>query len=149
LTPCLNMHKPGYPYAWKTNPLVSIYWKSKIPQQSIALINIIIHRRKCFPFPVRANDFSIHYLIQSGSGTNQTSYSLGFGDYAPLEVRWPKCKSDHLQPVPRFRILWGIDPLLGNARNTHAANNRGTVSSVVRALTVAMQPTLNTFSRTR
>jgi hypothetical protein len=37
--------------------------------------------------------------------------------------------------------LWHIDPLLGNAHNTHAANSRGTVFSVVRARTVAMQRT--------
>jgi hypothetical protein len=36
-------------------------------------------------------------------------------------------------------LLWGINPLLGNARNTHAANNKGGVFSVFRAATVAMQ----------
>jgi hypothetical protein len=47
-------------------------------------------------------------------------------------------------------MLWRIDPLLGNARNIHAANNTGAMFSVVRAWTVAMQRTLtlNTFSRT-
>jgi hypothetical protein len=48
-----------------------------------------------------------------------------------------------------INILWRIGPLLGNARNTHAANNTGTVFCVVRAPTVAMQRTLNTFSRTQ
>jgi hypothetical protein len=47
------------------------------------------------------------------------------------------------------RILWRIDPFLGNARNTHAPNNRGAVFSMVRARTVAMQRTLNTFFLTR
>jgi hypothetical protein len=45
--------------------------------------------------------------------------------------------------------LWRVDPFLGNARNIHAANNTRAVFSVVRAGTVAMQRTLNTFSRTR
>jgi hypothetical protein len=45
------------------------------------------------------------------------------------------------------KILWRIDPLLGNARNTHAANNTEAVFSVVRAGTFAMQRTLNAFSR--
>jgi hypothetical protein len=44
--------------------------------------------------------------------------------------------------------MWRIDPLLGNARNIQPANNRA-VFSVVRAQAVAMQRTLNTFSRTR
>jgi hypothetical protein len=46
------------------------------------------------------------------------------------------------------RILWRVDLLLGNARNTHAANNRGAMFSVVRARTVAMQHTPGTFPRT-
>jgi hypothetical protein len=46
-------------------------------------------------------------------------------------------------------VLWCIDPLLGNARNTHPANNTGAVFSVVRARTVAMQRTLSVFSRAR
>jgi hypothetical protein len=36
-------------------------------------------------------------------------------------------------------ILWGTDLLLGNARNTHAANNTGVVFSVIRAANIAMQ----------
>jgi hypothetical protein len=46
-------------------------------------------------------------------------------------------------------ILWRKDPLPGNALNTHAANNTGSVFSVARARTAAMQRMLNTFSRTR
>jgi 3-deoxy-D-arabino-heptulosonate 7-phosphate (DAHP) synthase class II len=38
-----------------------------------------------------------------------------------------------------LKILWQVDPLLGNARNIHAANNTGVVFSVVRARTVAME----------
>jgi hypothetical protein len=36
-------------------------------------------------------------------------------------------------------VLWRIDPLLGNVRKVHAANNTGAVFSMVRAATVAMQ----------
>jgi hypothetical protein len=46
-------------------------------------------------------------------------------------------------------ILLRIDPLPGNARNIHAANNRGTVFSVVRVRTVAMQRGLGTLTRKR
>jgi hypothetical protein len=46
-------------------------------------------------------------------------------------------------------VLWRIDTLLGNARNTHAANNTAAVFSVARLRTVAMQRTLNTYSHTR
>jgi hypothetical protein len=46
-------------------------------------------------------------------------------------------------------IVRRVDPFLGNARNTHAANNTGAVFSVVLARTVAMQRMLNTFSSTR
>jgi hypothetical protein len=44
---------------------------------------------------------------------------------------------------PRIPLIEGtqirVDPLLDNARNTHAANNTGAVYSVVRAATVAWQ----------
>jgi hypothetical protein len=45
-------------------------------------------------------------------------------------------------------ISWPTDPLLGNARNTRGQQYRSSVF-YVRALTVTMQLTLNTFSRTR
>jgi hypothetical protein len=48
-----------------------------------------------------------------------------------------------------FKILRRFDLLLGNARNTHAANNTGAVFSVVRPRTGVMQSALGTFSRAR
>jgi hypothetical protein len=45
----------------------------------------------------------------------------------------------HHFSIRSISILWRIDPLLGNVRNTHAANNTGAVFSVVRAAAVAMQ----------
>jgi hypothetical protein len=47
------------------------------------------------------------------------------------------------------KVLWHTDTLLGNGRNTHATNNTRVVFSVVRARIIAMQRTLNAFSRAR
>jgi hypothetical protein len=44
-------------------------------------------------------------------------------------------------------MLCRIVQLLGNARNTHTANNGGVVFSVVRPRTVAMQRALGKFTR--
>jgi hypothetical protein len=49
----------------------------------------------------------------------------------------------------RYKIMWRIDPLLSNARNTHAANNTVSVFSVVRARIVAMQGALGMLTRAR
>jgi hypothetical protein len=57
----------------------------------------------------------------------------------------PVLSSPMVIHVP-FIILWRTDQLLGNARNTHVANNTEGVFSVVRARTVAV---LNTFSSPR
>jgi hypothetical protein len=53
-----------------------------------------------------------------------------------------------------FRLIRGhhqvylhIYPLLGNARNTHAANNTGAVFSVIRAATVAVQRAMHTANK--
>jgi hypothetical protein len=46
-------------------------------------------------------------------------------------------------------ILWRIDPLLGNVRNTHTANNTGAVFSLVLAATVAMQRVIHAASNTK
>jgi 3-deoxy-D-arabino-heptulosonate 7-phosphate (DAHP) synthase class II len=45
-------------------------------------------------------------------------------------------------------VLWRVDPLLGNDRNTHAANNTRAVFSVVPAATVAMQHAIHAANNT-
>jgi hypothetical protein len=54
---------------------------------------------------------------------------------------------DYMTTWRFIMILWCIDPLHGNAHNTHMANNTGAVFSVVRAWTLAMQCTLGACSQ--
>jgi xylose isomerase len=47
-----------------------------------------------------------------------------------------------------MKEIWRTDPLLDNARSTHAASNTAAVFSVVRAATVATQRAINAAKNT-
>jgi hypothetical protein len=76
-------------------------------------------------------------VIESNSVQPPTTDSLNIVfNFIPRTV-------ENLQSVPSLQVskpeFCGIDPLLGNAGNTHAAINTGAVLSVVSAATIAMQ----------
>jgi hypothetical protein len=52
----------------------------------------------------------------------------GWPSYTPRH--WVRHSSDNPSIDPLLCILWRIDPLLGNARNAHAANSTGAVFSL-------------------
>jgi hypothetical protein len=60
-----------------------------------------------------------------------------FGPYSPKPI-----------PLTSILILRCIDPLLGNASNTHAANNTGVVLYVVLAAIVDMQRAMHAGDNT-